>query len=138
MLSSFVVRFFLLPPLRNTADSFVCPATSVPLRSTGAAPASVCVSKANRFRGSSLARGFLVVPRTPKRFSYLVTYWRGSPRPFSFAPLLARPPGGSLCGALKRILFRPLIVATPARDSHTGAFLFGVAAAKGTPAAASD
>ena len=38
MLSSFVVRFFLLPPLRNTAASFVCPATSVPLRSTGAAP----------------------------------------------------------------------------------------------------
>ena len=55
------------------------------------------------------------------------------PRPFSFAPLLARPPGGSLCGALKRILFRPLIVATPARNGHTGAFLFGVAAAKARP-----
>ena len=38
MLSSYVVRFFRLPPLRNTAASFVCPATLVPLRSTGAAP----------------------------------------------------------------------------------------------------
>ena len=55
------------------------------------------------------------------------------PRPFSFAPLLARPPGGSLSGALKRILFRPLIVATPSRDGHTGACLFGVAAAKARP-----
>ena len=55
------------------------------------------------------------------------------PRPFSFAPLLARPPGGSLSGALKRILFRPLFVATSARDGHTGAFLFGVAAAKARP-----
>ena len=132
------MRFFCVPALRNTAAALRCPATSVPLRFTGAAPASVCVSKANRFRGSSLARGFLVAPRTPKRFSYLATYWRGSPRPFSFAPLLARPPGGSLFGALKRILFHPLIVATPARDGHTGACLFGGAAAKGTPAAASD
>ena len=74
MLSSFVVRFFLLAALRNTAAALRCPATSVPLRSTGAAPASVCGSKANRFRGSSLARGFLVAPRTPKRFSYLATF----------------------------------------------------------------
>jgi hypothetical protein len=74
MLSSYVVRFFRLPPLRNTAAALRCPATSVPLRSTGAAPASVCGSKASRFRGSLLARGFLVAPRTPKRFSYLATY----------------------------------------------------------------
>lgn len=46
---------------------------------------------------------------------------RVQPRPFSFAPLLGRPPGGSLVGALKRILFRPLIVATSPRDGHTGA-----------------
>ena len=58
---------------------------------------------------------------------------RVQPRPFSFAPLLARPPVGSLSGALKRILFRPLIVATPARVGHTGAFLFGCAAAKARP-----
>ena len=32
------MRFFLLAALRNTAASFVCPATSVPLSSTGAAP----------------------------------------------------------------------------------------------------
>ena len=32
------MRFFLLAALRNTAASFVCPATLVPLRSTGAAP----------------------------------------------------------------------------------------------------
>ena len=63
---------------------------------------------------------------------------RVQPRPFSFAPLLGRPPGGSLVGALKRIVFRPLIVATPPRNGHTGACLFGCAAAKGTPAAASD
>jgi hypothetical protein len=58
---------------------------------------------------------------------------RVQPRPFSFAPLLGRPPVGSLVGALKRILFRPLIVATSARKGHTGAFLFGVAAAKARP-----
>ena len=63
---------------------------------------------------------------------------RVQPRPFSFAPLLGLPPGGSLVGALKRIVFRPLIVATSPCNGHTGAFLFGVAAAKGTPAAASD
>ena len=38
MLSSFVVRFFRLPALRNTAASFVCPATLAPLHSAGAAP----------------------------------------------------------------------------------------------------
>ena len=116
------MRFFCVPALRNTAAALRCPATSVPLRSTGAAPASVCVSKANRFRGSLLARGFLGRPVPPKRCVPLAAYLcRVQPRPFSFAPLLGRPPGGSLVGALKRIVFRPLIVATPARDGHTGA-----------------
>ena len=32
------VRFFRLPPLPDTAAALRCPATSVPLRSTGAAP----------------------------------------------------------------------------------------------------
>ena len=58
---------------------------------------------------------------------------RVQPRPFSFAPLLGRLPVGSLVGALKRIVFRPLIVATPARNGHTGVCLFGVAAAKARP-----
>ena len=74
MLSSFVVRFFRLPPLPDTAAALRRPATLAPLHSAGAAPASVCGSKASRFRGSLLARGFLVAPRTPKRFSYLATF----------------------------------------------------------------
>ena len=73
---------------------------------------------------------FLAAPVPPKRFSFLASLCRVQPRPFSFAPLLGRPPGGSLVGALKRIVFRPLIVATSARNGHTGACLFGVAAAK--------
>ena len=76
---------------------------------------------------------FLAAPVPPKRFSYLASFCRVQPRPFSFAPLLGRPPGGSLVGALKRIVFRPLIVATSPRDGHTGACLFGVAAAKARP-----
>ena len=59
------VRFFWLPPLPDTAAALRRPATSVPLCSTGAAPASVCGSKASRFRGSLLARGFLGRPRDP-------------------------------------------------------------------------
>ena len=74
MLSSFVVRFFRLPPLPDTAAALRRPATLAPLHSAGAAPASVCGSKASRFRGSLLARGFLVAPRTPKRFSFLATF----------------------------------------------------------------
>lgn len=35
------------------------------------------------------------------------SFCRVQPRPFSFAPLLGRPPGGSLVGALKRIVFSP-------------------------------
>ena len=64
---------------------------------------------------------FLAAPVPPKRFSFLATFCRVQPRPFSFAPLLGRPPGGFLVGALKRISFRPLIVATSPRDGHTGA-----------------
>ena len=63
---------------------------------------------------------------------------RVQPRPFSFAPLLGRPPGGSLVGALKRIVFRALIVATSSRKASAGACLFGTRRRKGTPAAASD
>ena len=55
------------------------------------------------------------------------------PRPFSFAPLLGRPPGGSLVGALKRIVFRPLIVATSARVAILVPAAAGVAAAKARP-----
>ena len=63
---------------------------------------------------------------------------RVQPRPFSFAPLLGRPPVGSLVGALKRISFRPLIVATPSRNGRTGACRCWVRRRKGTPAAACD
>jgi len=108
MLSSFVVRFCFH---RRPCATPPLP-SSVPRQAFRCAPlarlqTSVSGSKASRFR-----------------------------RPFSFAPLLGRPPGGSLVGALKRIVFRPLIVATSPRDGHTGACLFGCAAAKGTPAAA--
>ena len=73
----------------------------------------------------------MAAPVPPKRCVPLAAYLcRVQPRPFSFAPLLGRPPGGFLVGALKRISFRPLIVATPARDGLTGACLFGCAAAK--------
>ncbi|MBQ4442010.1 MAG: hypothetical protein II899_07920 [Bacteroidales bacterium] len=58
------------------------------------------------------------------------------PRPFSFAPLLGRPPGGSLVGALKRIVFRALIVATSSRKASAGACLFGTRRRKGTAARA--
>ena len=126
------VRFFRLPPLRNTAASFVRPATLVPLRSTGAAPerASAAPRPAAFVAPCSLGAS-LAAPVPPKRCVPLAAYLcRVQPRPFSFAPLLGRPPGGSLVGALKRIVFRPLIVATSPRDGHTGACLFGVAAAK--------
>lgn len=95
MLSSFVVRFFRLPPLRNIVAALRCPATSVPLCSTGAAPASVCVSKANRFRGSLLARGFLVAPVPPSgsRTSQLISGGRRAP--FVLRPCLRVRPAVS-------------------------------------------
>ena len=81
------VRFFRLPPLPDTAAALRCPATLDPLHSAGAAPASVCGSKASRFRGSLLARGFLVAPPEPPSGSRTSQLISGGRR----APLVLRP-----------------------------------------------
>lgn len=134
MLSSFVVRFcFHRRPCATPPIPSSVPRHSLrKLRWRGSRRASSAPRPAAFVAPCSLG-AFLAAPVPPKRFSFLASLCRVQPRPFSFAPLLGRPPGGSLVGALKRIVFRPLIVATSSRDGLTGACLFGCAAAKARP-----
>ena len=98
---------------------------SVSLRWRGSRRASSAPRPAAFVAPCSLGAS-LAAPVPPKRsVRTAASFCRVQPRPFSFAPLLGRPPGGSLVGALKRIVFRALIVATPSRKASAGACLFG-------------
>ena len=123
--------------------------SSVPRQAFRCAPlarlqTSVFGSKASRFRGSLLARGFPGCPRTlkaerPKAASFL----RGHPRPFCSAPLLGRPPGGFFYRSAKahRVFApssSPPLPTPPHMPTHkasAGGFLFGCAAARAPPPA---
>ena len=139
MLSSFVVRFFRLPPLPDTAAALRCPATLVPLRSTGASPASVCGSKASRFRGSLLARGFLGRPRDPlSGASYRRIFLSGAAAPLLFCAPAWSPARRFSCRSAKAHR-----VSRPHRchlipQGFRWCLPLRLRRRKGTPAAASD
>lgn len=97
---------FFVGGLASSAASFVAPRQAFRFASLAGMLPSVSGSKASCFRGSLLARGFLASPRVPVYGAPRgATCFRGPARPFSFAPLLGRPPGGDFCGALKRDVF---------------------------------
>ena len=126
MLSSFVVRFFRLPPLPDTAAALRRPATLAPQAPLARLRRAFAAPRPAAFVAPCSLGASLAAPVPPKRsVRTAASFCRVQPRPFSFAPLLGRPPGGSLVGALKRIVFRALIVATSSRKASTGACLFG-------------
>ncbi len=158
------VRFFWLPPLRNTAASFVCPATLAPLLFAGAAP-----DERQRLQGQPLSwllarSGLSCRPPYPQAVLVPRNLLAGVAAPLLFcAPACASARRFPLWCAKAHLVSPPHRCHlspqwpywclplrgrrrkrharrrfTSPRDGHTGACLFGVAAAKGTPAAASD
>lgn len=97
---------FFVGGLASSAVSFVAPRQAFRYAPLAGLLPSVVGSKVSCFRGSLLARGFFASPRNPVSGAPRgASFFRGPARPFSFAPLLGRSPGGLLFGALKRIVF---------------------------------